>query len=249
MSLTLGHFEQVMGLRDAAGKPYLLIGGQAVNFWAETYLKVEPELERWLPFTSVDIDFYGNRDDVNHLAGLLGLTAYFPPGVGATALAGLVPIKLGETKTCIEFVRLVPGLGKNKIEGWAIVARRGQKEIRVLDPVSLLASKANMAVTLDQKQRRDAAHLRMLMICTRAFLRETLRGVEAGELPARGWLGAVGRVLKLAESASGKKASRKFEVDWQQALPLPEIAASRQRLVSQFRSQRLPQWLQKQCAR
>ena len=41
------------------GQPYLLIGGQAVNYWAERYLAAEPQLETLRPFTSEDIDFKG----------------------------------------------------------------------------------------------------------------------------------------------------------------------------------------------
>ena len=41
------------------GQPYLLIGGQAVNYWAERYLATEPQLKSLQPFTSEDIDFKG----------------------------------------------------------------------------------------------------------------------------------------------------------------------------------------------
>jgi hypothetical protein len=250
MSFSLGQYEQVFALRDAVGKPYVLIGGQAVNYWAEKFLAEEPELRQWLPFTSKDIDFHGNREDVARVANVLGLPAHFPNRRMGTALAGRIPFKIDGIAADIEFVRMVPGVAQNKIESWAITATRGPKEIRVLDPISLLIVKTNLAITLDQKERRDAEHLRILILCTRAFLRETLTGVEADTLPARGWLGAVERVLKLAESSVGKKASRKLDVDWRMALPEKEIATAKHRLVGQFRSVRLPQWLEKQtCVR
>jgi hypothetical protein len=251
MSFSFGQFEIIFDLRDADGKPYILIGGQAVNYWAEKFLNAEPELIEWLPFTSSDIDYYGNRDDVSRVAAGLGLPAYFPPGRGVTALSGTVPFKIDGLPAYIEMVRLVPGLASNKIQSWAVAARRGKNEIRVLDPVSLLVCKINLALTVDQKQRRDVEHLRILVICVRAFLRETLQGVTKGELPARGWLGAVERVLKLGESAIGKKAAHKFDLNWTDALPEKEIAASKLPLVGQLRQKRLPQWREKQnqCAR
>jgi len=52
----------------------------------------------------------------------------------------------------------------------------------------------------------------------------------------------VQRVLKLAESSQGKKATKTLGVDWQQALPLLEIAASRNRAAVQLRERRLPEW-------
>lgn len=66
-------------IRDAVGKPYLLIGGQAVNYWAERYLATEPQLEALQPFTSEDIDFKGGHEDVRRIAKQLELTPVFPP--------------------------------------------------------------------------------------------------------------------------------------------------------------------------
>jgi hypothetical protein len=246
MRFALEQFGPILELRNPTGKPYVLIGGQAVNFWAEAYLTKEPELASSQPFTSEDIDFQGGRDDVLQIAKALGIHAQFPPTAAMTALAGIIPFKIGDVRANIEVVRLIPGLPRNKIDVWAIAAKRGDREIRVLDPISLLICKANLALTVNQNQRRDVEHLRIMIICTRAFLRETLRGVTAGELSARGWLGAVERVLKLAESAIGKKAVRKFSIDWRLALPEKEIASSNQRLVVQLRQKRLPQWRERQ---
>ena len=131
-----------------------------------------------------------------------------------TALAGIIPFKIGELRTSIEVLRSFPGMPKARLQQWALTANRSGKEIRVLDPLSLLSSKLFLALKVDQKERRDVEHLRIMLVCVRAFLRETLRGVEAGALPARGWLGAVERVLKLAESSHGKKAVRTLGVDW-----------------------------------
>src|SRR5207247_6537456 len=35
LGFSLQQFSEVLRIRDAAGKPYVLIGGQAVNYWAE----------------------------------------------------------------------------------------------------------------------------------------------------------------------------------------------------------------------
>ncbi len=163
-----------------------------------------------------------------------------------TALAGIIPIQVGDAFTSIEFVRRIAGLKAADVSELAIERDFQGIPIRVLDPISLLCGKANLALTVDQRQRRDVAHLRMLVICVRAFLRETLHGVEAGELPVRGWLGAVERVLKLAESSVGKKAVKKFDMYWSAALPEKEIATSQNATVVRLRTVRLPQWLEKQ---
>ncbi len=245
MRHSLNQFAAVFRVRDSKGLPYVLIGGQAVNFWAETYLPQEPALSAWLPFTSEDIDFYGGCDDVRSLANQLGLRALLPPRVTLTVLAGTVPFRIGDITTNIEVVRSVPGVPVAKLAAWSVTAEREGAVIRVLDPISLLCCKTELALTLPQDSRRDVVHLRIMVLCTRAFLRETLRGVSTGELPVRGWLGAIERVLKLAESRRGRQAARKLDLDWAAALPGAEIAVSEAPKVVRFRSGRLVEWRRK----
>lgn len=37
VGFTLQQFSEVLQIRDDAGQPNILIGGQAVNYWAERY--------------------------------------------------------------------------------------------------------------------------------------------------------------------------------------------------------------------
>jgi len=77
----LGQFSEIFKIRNAAGQPYILIGGQAVNYWAEHYLAAEPELRKLQPFTSEDIDFKGSHEDVQRIACQLALHPSYPPKV------------------------------------------------------------------------------------------------------------------------------------------------------------------------
>ncbi|MEW6306943.1 MAG: hypothetical protein AB1705_26055 [Verrucomicrobiota bacterium] len=245
MRFSLHQFAAVFKVLDPAGKPYVLIGGQAVNYWAETFLPTEPTLAGWMPFTSEDIDFRGGRDDAVRIARQLGLTVRFPHEFEMTALAGVIPFKIDDLPTNIEVVRAVPGVSANHIDAWAISAQRDSRHIRVVDPISLLACKCKLALTVSQDDRRDVDHLRIMVICVRAFLRETLRGVEAGALPVKGWLGAAERTLALAESADGRKAARQFAIHWPDILPLAEIKSSASTRLRPFREKRLAPWLAK----
>ena len=83
----LDQFDRVLALRNRDGIPYLLIGGQAVNFWAGLYAIRESALAELKPFTSEDIDFKGDRADVEHIAEQLKLRAVLTGKVGMTALA------------------------------------------------------------------------------------------------------------------------------------------------------------------
>lgn len=249
MRFALGEFGQVLAQWDNKGRPYLLIGGQAVYFWAYRYAEQERSIEQWRPFTSKDLDFQGGRDDVLRLAKELGLRAQLPHPREMTALAGIVPLQIGGSPTTVEVVRIIAGVRPGVVEKSAAEYEFAGYRLRVADPISLLCCKLYLALKVDQMGRRDVEHLRIMLFCVRAFLRETLRGVESGTLPERGWLGAVERVLKLAESSRGKKVVRKLGVDWSQALPLTEIAASDHHAAKRLCEKRLVQWQTKMARR
>jgi hypothetical protein len=235
---SLREFSEVFKLRNAAGRPYVLIGGQAVNYWAERYLKNEPELEGLLPFTSEDIDFKGGSDDVRWIARQLGAQPIFPPTVAMTALAGAVPFRIGDIRSNIEVVRRVPGVTGN-LEETAVEAEWNGLSIRVMDPISLLASKLELVAKVPQENRRDALHVMILLPCVRGFLREFLGEVEAGHVPAAHLLGAVNHVLKLTTTRRARKFGEQHQVDWSAILPLAAINGCTHPKVRRFREQQL----------
>lgn len=236
---TLRQFSDVFQVRKINGVPYILVGGQAVNYWAEYYLAAEPDLKKYAPFASADIDFQGNREDVRHIAGQLGLPAVYPDKVNMTALAGAVPFQIGKHRSIIEIVRSIPGISATMVDELAVEAMFDGQQIRVLDPVSMVLNKANLALTVSQAGRQDIEHLKILILCARGFLRELLLGVERGHLPAKGWLGAVNRLLELAKSTHGRKISNKFGVCWLDVLPQSEIATAKDRKIIAFREKQL----------
>jgi len=245
MRFSLEQFGNVLRVLNPAGRPYVIIGGQAVNYWATRYLAHEPTIAIWQPFTSKDIDFQGNRGDVLRMASQLRRPVVFPHKKMMTAFAGGVDWTIGESAVRVEFIRCVPGTTTAEVEKLAIEHEFLGQTIRVIDPVSLLACKLDLALTVDQTNRRDEDHFRILLLCTRAFLRESLQSVEKAELPARGWLGATERLLKIAEARIGSRATLKLGIQWPTVLPEADIAASKNRLITQFREKRLVQWLEK----
>jgi len=236
---TLQQFSEIFQIRNPAGLPYILIGGQAVNYWAGRYLNEESDLQKHFPFTSEDIDFSGNREDVRHIAGQLKLSPAFPHKVAMTALAGAIPLRIGDWQTNIEVVRSIPGLTTASVEALAVEMEWNDQTIRVLDPISLLICKVELAFTVSQQKRQDVEHLKILFFCVRGFLREWLQGVEAGQIPAKGWLGAVNRLLKMSRSTHGRKAAVKFNLTWPEILPLAEIAKTTDQKISLFREKQL----------
>ena len=145
----------------------------------------------------------------------------------------------------IEVVREVFGIKNANLQKLAIQARWKDLEIRVLDPISLMHAKAKLALLISQKERRDVDHVKILVYCVRAFLREAIQAVERDSTLVRGWLGAAEKVLTLTESTVGARLSRRFSVNWNIILPEKEIHACRIPKIVQFREVRLPAWQKK----
>jgi hypothetical protein len=69
----------VLAQRDAEGQPFIIVGGQAANFWAAYYLSREPKLQAHFPFTSKDLDLIGTKTDVERVAAAIHWHAGAPP--------------------------------------------------------------------------------------------------------------------------------------------------------------------------
>jgi hypothetical protein len=122
-----------------------------------------------------------------------------------TALAGIIPFQIDGLKSNIEVVRRIPGVS-GSVDALAIQAEWTGKTIRVIDPISLLACKLDLVASVSQAKRRDVPHLKILLLCVRAFLNEFLQQVERNEIPATHWLGAANQVLKLTTDHRARKS-------------------------------------------
>ena len=234
----LDQFDRVLALRNRNNLPYLLIGGQAVNFWAGRYADREPALNELRPFTSEDIDFKGDRADVEHMATQLNLHAVLPGLAGMTALSGAIPFHWGDIKSNIEVVRTVPGAPKN-LENTAIQIEANGRTIRVMDPVSLFASKLELCATVSQKDRQDVRHLRMLVHCVRHFLGDMLTATGENQIDSRTWLKIAKFLLKQTATKSAKRVAQDWGIDWNSLLPWEVLKASQDpKLVRFVESQR-----------
>lgn len=134
-------FSEALTLRNPDGQPYVLIGGQAVNFWAERYLKTESALRDYAPFTSGDIDYFGSKADVEFIAGQLKRKPIYPYWRAMTALAGTIPLRVAANGSMIEVVRSIFGVKAKTIERSAFPASFIGYQLRVIFPVHLLIGK------------------------------------------------------------------------------------------------------------
>jgi len=111
--------------------------------------------------------------------------------------------------------------------------------------VSLLACKLNLVARVPQAERRDVTHLKILVPCVRAFLREFLQRVERGQIPARHWLGPANQVLKLTTNHRARKIATQHQINWLEILPLTAITNSQNEKIRRFHQQHLEQGYRK----
>jgi hypothetical protein len=105
---TPADYSEILGGKELP----LIVGGQAVNLWAELYANHSSALAEFAPFTSADADIYGNRAFAETLARRSGWECRFPSEPNSVVAALLV--KPGATESAgaltIEVLSDVNGL-------------------------------------------------------------------------------------------------------------------------------------------
>lgn len=159
----------------------VLVGGQAVNFWANYYESKVPELSANAPYTSKDIDFFGPHAAVTECAKRLGGKARVATiddmGTPNTGIVLFVDDDKHERQ--IDFLGEVAGVERTHEtsirafvlddEGNSVAA------FRVMHPLLSLRSRAYNVAFLDGYQTEHAKNqLRAAIVCAREFTREML---------------------------------------------------------------------------
>jgi hypothetical protein len=109
-----------------------------------------------------------------------------------------------------------------------------RRSIRLPDLVTLLQAKIHNALSLDQQNRQDVKHARILALCNRAFLRHAIKEVEAGKVSERALIRALEALFTLVQGQTATEASRRFGIDWSVAFPVFELKKSTLERVSRF---------------
>lgn len=161
-----------------------VIGGQAVNLWAITYLETgDPSLAA-KRYSSGDMDFLDEGKVLDFLRKSPGWSFIertvrdpFDVRVGSA-----VATSDDNRKLLVEVVKGVKGLDAEDIV-WAKLEHLGTT-YRLLDPIALLKAKATNLRELDQKgppPRHDREHLGLIVQCIPLFIKSILAQPEAEE--------------------------------------------------------------------
>jgi hypothetical protein len=220
----------------------LIVGGQAVNLWAEIYAAAEPELQAFEPFTSKDADIHGNRELASILQRRSGWTCRFFDEPRQTAVAILTkPVEGAASTLTVEVIRSVFGLNTDDLGRNLVRELRPGENYRLPDPFVMLKAKlANVAHLSVEKRPQDLKHARMLLPICRAYFLELHAAIGRPDMSERNFLGAAAYATEIITSADARTVASRHGLDFLTIFP-SAFAASPHEKIRRFATQQLPQ--------
>lgn len=211
----------------------ILIGGQAVMFWAFYY-----GIAEGLKSLTRDIDFFGQRADVEDADLRLSNFTHetkFSDWDDTSPNSGLILVDVPGRKerVRIDFLWAVQGLGSSEIRERAVLANIPgvQKPVLVLHPVMCLESKiANLGSFPQKRTAEGIEQARLSTEIVKAFIGQLLKGNRE-----RDALKIVERIAHVAESDAANFSFSVLDVDVLNSIPVEQFTST------EFKTIRVPQ--------
>lgn len=214
--LTAKEVQQILGICSPRG---LLVGGQALAFWAD-HLQVERP-KSLVSGVTADADFIGDSVLAKDLARCLGWQIWIPALDDATPQTGKVTqrTRSGAVKQ-VDFLSGVAGLTTKDLARRAIEMEMPDiGHLRVIHPIDVLDSRIQNLHLLPEK-RTDAgiAQARLAVDVARAFIRQ-----EVATRDERGGLKLLERIAEIASDIAAVRVFLLFGIDPLKAVPLEDF--------------------------
>jgi hypothetical protein len=227
---SLRDYAPVLAQRDTQGEPFVLVGGQAVNFWADFYQSREPRLNQFYPFLSKDLDLLATTEEGQRVAADIHWD-FVPPETGASAVRG----KLARGPLLVELLRsqgrelFLPERVELNVEGHG-----SPLMLRLLNPVVLLVSKLSLAVDVPQDgsipeiaTRQDVRHVEMLGLIMPQYLIDVLARFPGDSAGSEAMQPAIAILASMHRGETG----RRFEAAYPHVLPWHALLPDRVRAL------------------
>ena len=227
----------VSALRVSEGA--VLVGGQALAFWVGYFrlaLRSGPQ-----PFVNREGDFLGRSDHVKRFAAAVGGQVEMAPNRGLSALHGAV-VRQGQhgPEVLIDVLNSVIGIDNDELRRRAVRVTHPKDpsvSFDVMDPLTCLVSRIENLRQLDAKRNEVGVwQARIAIDVCRAHIAKQLE--DGNERLA---IRTARAVLRLAGSAAGLQAHRRYDLELLKAIPVEHFktAAFREtqyvRVVSRVR--------------
>lgn len=212
----------------------LLVGGQALAFWADFLEVARPSILS--SGVSSDADFIGDAALARRLARALRWKEWVPSMDDATPQTAKVTHRTaGGGVKQVDFLSGVAGLDTRSLERRAAEVEIPEiGRLRVIHPIDVLESRIqNLHLLAEKRTKTGVAQALLAVDVARAFIRHTI--AVQGERAA---LKLLERILVIAGGTAGLRVHAKFDVEPLNAVPLDDF-----RTTPAFHSVRWPQAL------
>jgi hypothetical protein len=221
-----------------AGTEMILVGGQALAFWAAYYHTAAPTIA-----ITKDVDLLGTKSDVERLARGLDAKTVFPHKRNMTLLAGQVLKELpgGDYVNIDVMFRVYGDITTEVITTRAVLAESPAGRFRVMHPLDVLQGRLENVHGLSAKQdEHGVAQLRLAIDMVRKFVGDIGSQESTGaDKPGRPVvLRHLARIESLSLSDAGRKVAKRYGVHVADAIDPAPVAH-----IKPFVSKKLPQLL------
>ena len=212
----------------AGQPPAVVVGGQAVNLWAISYL--DPDTEGITTrFGSADLDVLADPALITRLKQLPGW-GYRPNDLKNfldARIAFMSSVSSDNRRLLVEILHRVHGLDKADLSAVEVVSYDGT-EYRLLDPIVMLKSKAANVRDINQDgppPRQDRVHLQLLARCWPAYLRDIHEAAVVQPESEKDALAVISRAFKVLQHRRTAQTLAAAGIDRRSLIP-EELADS-----------------------
>ena len=224
------YLDFLQSLREC-GDAYFVEGGQAVNYWAEYIDARSPAqpLKMLRPFTSKDCDVWINHTTWERLKKSPGgkLQKGTSPADGQLGILTLQddPLRVVDLMSTVYGIPLrdLPRLLERVIDNG---------NIKVMDPIYLFRSKCHCLLGLDQSDRQDGRHVRMLALVLPGYLSLLIDEAAAGNLGERAVLKEIKLLQKILGTSVCRRAVDQLEIKPTSMIPWSQLKTCRLETLS-----------------
>ncbi len=210
----------------------VLVGGQALAFWADHFALGRPA--DLIAAVSADADFIADGELARRLARELGWTPWIPGFDDATFQTGKVTRRLpdGSVKQ-VDFLASVAGLATQDVVRRALEMEvPGIGRLRVMHPIDVLDSRIqNLALIPAKRTPAGISQARLAIDAARAFVNADID--ERGERKA---LPLLERIAVMAADSGALRVFLQYDIDPLLAVPIEEF-----RTTTALHTRRWPQ--------
>ncbi|MEI7927864.1 MAG: hypothetical protein WCH40_04880 [Verrucomicrobiales bacterium] len=195
------------------------------------------ELCIYLPFTSKDLDLVGTAGLLERLhLQIKGNLKRSEPR--SPVLGRIESPRPGGGVLLVEVLHTVKGLNHKEL-GRTMDLVIGDLKARVLVPHLMLKAKIENAVDIDQEGRNDVKHVRMMILCMRAFITEFCCFVSDEKVSGRALTNVLEETFSIISSPKAEKATNLWGIDFSEVWPREELKASGGEKVARWLEHRL----------